>query len=142
MDEDRGAMEMARRIAANGTAEVTILHVVAPDGARTDGGLVESWDEQSFPDGVRLKLVASDEPLRAAVHEAQDGYDLIVAGVSGAWGTAPTPFGRRHEELARVSGSALLVVRRHDRSAADAGARSRHAVDRDSAAETQAAGVV
>jgi nucleotide-binding universal stress UspA family protein len=109
--EDRGALEMARRIAAGGAAEVTILHVVAPERPIGEGTLTGQWSEERFPDGVRLKLVPSDEPLRAAVQEAMGDYDLIVVGVSPTWGTTPTPFGHRHEELARATSASLLVVR-------------------------------
>jgi nucleotide-binding universal stress UspA family protein len=141
MTEDRGALEAARRIAAKGDAEVTILHVVAPEENRGDAGLSHSWGEQSFPDGVHLKLIASDQPLDAAVHEAKQGYDVIVVGVSNAWGTTPSPFGSRHEALARASTASLLVVRRYARPA-DAGVASRDARDRDANLGTQPAGVV
>jgi Kef-type K+ transport system membrane component KefB/nucleotide-binding universal stress UspA family protein len=125
--EDLGALELARRIATNREAEVTILHVVAPDRASDgEGRLSSRWEEHAFPDGVRLKLVESDKPLEAAVREAREGYDLIVVGVSRAWGTTPTPFGRRHEALVRASAASLLVVRRYDARAA---ARSQDALE-------------
>ena len=109
---DRGALEIARRIALNSGAEVTILHVVKGDeGDGAPGRLRSDWRESSFPDGVRLKLVKSSHPLAAAVQEAREGYDLIVVGASQTWGTVPSPFGRRHEMLARASSASLLVVR-------------------------------
>jgi Kef-type K+ transport system membrane component KefB len=129
--EDLGALEMARRIAAHGGAEVTILHVTAPDG-RANGAPrpASRWDEHELPDGVRLKVVESASPLAAAVAEAQRGYDLIVVGVSSAWGTTPSPFGQRHEELARASDASLLVVcTRAARSAVAATAASETAGD-------------
>jgi nucleotide-binding universal stress UspA family protein len=127
--EDLGALDMARRIATRGDVEVTILHVPALHGPVSAADrLASRWEEHAFPEGVRLKVVESANPLDAAVHEAQQGYDLIVVGVSSAWGTkpstwdtVPSPFGRRHERLARATNASLLVVRsRAARSAAAA----------------------
>jgi Kef-type K+ transport system membrane component KefB len=107
---DGGALEAARRIAAATTAEVTILHVVTPESA--SGATASSgWEAVPFPEGIHLKLIPDAPALEAAVHEAAKGYDLIVVGASTAWGTLPTPFGQRHEALARASSASLLVVR-------------------------------
>jgi Kef-type K+ transport system membrane component KefB len=111
-DEDLGALDMARRIASHGNAEVTILHVTAPN-REAESSLASRWEDHAFPDGVRLKLAHGGNPLAAAISEAQQGYDLIVVGVSSAWGTNPTPLGQRHEELASATSASLLVVRRH-----------------------------
>jgi len=127
---DRAALGFARRIAANGQAEVTILHVIEPHGSRAaDSSSTRLRDDVSFPDGARLKLVESDRPLEAAVRELQEGYDLVVVGVSRDWGTVPHPFSSRHQVLARASASSLLVVRPCD--ARDAEARTAAAPARD-----------
>jgi hypothetical protein len=75
-----------------------------------DAKLSSRWEAMSFPEGVHLKLVANATALEAAIREAREGYDLIVVGASTTWGTLPTPFGHRHEALARASGASLLVV--------------------------------
>lgn len=98
---DAGALDMARRVAAQAESKVTILHVVSDTAA----GTIE------FPEGARLKLVRDQDPLDAAVAEARQGYDLIVVGVSRTWGTTPSPLGRRHQALAGASNASLLVVR-------------------------------
>ena len=113
---DEGALELACRIAAGPGAQVTILHVVAAN-AEAGEGLSTRWNARPVPEGVRLKVVSDVPPLEAAVREAGEGYDLVVVGASRAWGTMPTPFGQRHEELARASNASLLVVRAGDRSA-------------------------
>jgi Kef-type K+ transport system membrane component KefB/nucleotide-binding universal stress UspA family protein len=106
MGADRGAIDLASRLAEStpGTT-VTLLHVIAPGGPKGE------LSSATFGDGVRLKLVESDNPLDVAVAEAKQGYDLIVVGASPTWGMTPSPFGARHEELARASSASLLVVR-------------------------------
>jgi Kef-type K+ transport system membrane component KefB/nucleotide-binding universal stress UspA family protein len=106
MAADLGALDMARRIAVQHQTEVTILHVVAEE----PGELTTAWEEASF-DGARLKLVHSDDPVRAAVDEAREGYDVIVVGTSKDWGTTESPFGPRHEGIASETTASLLVVR-------------------------------
>jgi Kef-type K+ transport system membrane component KefB/nucleotide-binding universal stress UspA family protein len=109
MQADRGAIELAGRIAeSTKEASVTILHVITPGAERSDKSELAAT---TFGDGVRLQLVESDDPLAAAIAEARQGYDLIVVGASPTWGTQPSPFGARHEELARASDASLLVVR-------------------------------
>jgi len=109
MQADRGAIDLAGRIAAStpGT-NVTILHVVAPGADRSSKSELSGT---TFGDGVRLQLVESEDPLAAAIAEAKQGYDLIVVGATPTWGMTPSPFGSRHEELARASSASLLVVR-------------------------------
>jgi Kef-type K+ transport system membrane component KefB/nucleotide-binding universal stress UspA family protein len=116
MQSDRGAIELASRLAgATPETTVTLLHVVAPGGPKGE------LSGATFGDGVRLELVESDNPLDVAVAEARQGYDLIVVGASPTWGMTPSPFGARHEELARASNASLLVVRAMSR--VDAAAR-------------------
>jgi len=110
MKTDRAALEVAARLAGEPGIDATILHVVADRGGRGP----ETRSETTFPDGVRLKVIESDDPVEAAVHEGREGYDLIVVGVAREWGTAPAfpfIFGQRHEALARSSPASLLVVR-------------------------------
>ncbi len=127
MQADRGAIELASRLAgATSETTVTILHVVSPGGQRAEKSELGAT---TFGDGVRLQLVESDDPLAAAIAEAKQGYDLIVVGASPTWGMTPSPFGARHEELARASSASLLVVRPMSRvdAAARRAARARRA---------------
>ncbi len=105
---DRGALELARRIAHGTGAETTILHVVEPAQGRPPR---PRWEGEG--DRIRLKVVESDEPLEAVVTEARDGYDLLVLGVSPTWGLEPQAFDRRHQRLAHETGASLLMVRRY-----------------------------
>ena len=128
MQADRGAIELAGRIAAaTKDASVTILHVINPGAQRSDKSELAAT---TFGDGVRLQLVENQDPLAAAIHEAAQGYDLIVVGASPTWGMQPSPFGARHEELARASTASLLVVRPMSR--VDAAARRAARVRRQS----------
>jgi len=131
---DQGAVEMAYRIAQNSEVEVTILHIVEPqdktlqvDGASSaknnsaeksqnldEPPLIISDKIESFPaQKVSLRLVESHDPLGVAVHIAREGFDLIIVGVSDAWGLEPSFFSIRHERLARESTSSLLIVRKY-----------------------------
>jgi Kef-type K+ transport system membrane component KefB/nucleotide-binding universal stress UspA family protein len=108
MTTDRAALGVAARLASEPGIDATILHVVADRDARVANS------ETAFPDGVRLEVVDSNDPVEAAVREAREGYDLIVVGVAREWGTAPAfpfIFGQRHEALARNSTASLLIVR-------------------------------
>jgi Kef-type K+ transport system membrane component KefB len=111
MTADRGALDMARRIARRSETEVTILHVVTDQATATSSRLSDTWKAAVVSEGGHLKEVEHADPIEAVVREAREGYDLIVVGVSRMWGTTPSPFGRRHEALARESTASLLVVR-------------------------------
>ncbi|HEU5055953.1 MAG TPA: cation:proton antiporter, partial [Kofleriaceae bacterium] len=127
MEADRGAIELASRLAgATADTTVTILHVVSPGAER---GEKSGLGATTFGDGVRLQVIESDDPLAAAVAEAKKEYDLIVVGASPTWGMTPSPFGARHEGLARASSASLLVVRQISRvdAAARRAARARRA---------------
>ena len=104
MSADRGALEMAHRIASAHKTEVTILHVV-------DGIPRETESSSLDGEGVRVKVVHESDPVAAAVREASEGYDLIVAGVARAWGMTRSFFGLRHESLARATRASMIVVR-------------------------------
>jgi K+:H+ antiporter len=126
MTTDRAALGVAARLASEPGIDATILHVVADRGAREG----DAMSETAFPDGVRLKVVDSNDPVEAAVREAREGYDLIVVGVAREWGTAPAfpfIFGQRHEALARNSTASLLVVRPKSAEPAAAPANRRSA---------------
>ena len=107
---DRAALDLAGRIARTTGAEVTLLHVVAPiQPAGGDGAAVG----ETFPDGVILRVVTAADPVQALVDVAREGFDLVVVGVSDAWGLEPTLFAPRHERLARECPASMLIVRRY-----------------------------
>lgn len=114
---DRAALELARRLAARGETEVTILHVVGPNrpaGAPRLGA--STAVEAAGADHASLKVVPSDDALETAVQEARRGYDLVIIGVSGAWGLESSTFGLQHERLALETASSLLIVRKYSPS--------------------------
>jgi len=106
---DGAALGLAQRIAGRSGAEVTVMHLVSEDEGL--GEPTAKWGDARFPAGVRVELVEEARPQATAALEADDGYDLIVVGVSPTWGTVPTLFGRQHEVLARRAGASLLVIR-------------------------------
>jgi Kef-type K+ transport system membrane component KefB len=104
------AVELAERIAASANAELTVLHV-APADAPEPSAL---GAEQRIAGGrVSHRIARHDVPLQAVLSEARSAYDLIVIGVARAWGLHPSPFGTRHEQLARKARASLLIVRKH-----------------------------
>jgi Kef-type K+ transport system membrane component KefB/nucleotide-binding universal stress UspA family protein len=120
--QDRRAVELALRIAAVEQAELTVLHAMPPADTPSTGESAEeaaAWLYAQLPASVRVERVTTAHPLRALLEEAQTGYDLIVVGVSSAWGTQPTPFGRRHEAVAERTDASLLIVRAGAHALAD-----------------------
>lgn len=112
---DLAALDLARRIAASGDAEVTLLHVVAGD--EQDASAADAL--ASVP-GVLLQRVVTDEPLDTVVLEAGRAYDLVVVGVSETFGLQPTLLGTSHERLARECPASMLIVHEHGGSPPEA----------------------
>ncbi len=105
---DRAALELARRIASSGDAEVTLLHVVPEDEQDSTAA-----DALASVPGVLLQRVVTDEPLDTVVLEAGRAYDLVVVGVSETFGLQPTLLGTSHERLARECPASMLIVHEH-----------------------------
>lgn len=107
---DDAAVELAERIAGNGNAELTVLHVGQADAAEAPAPVAHDR-----PAGARVshRTARHDAPLDAVLAEAKNAYDLIVIGVARAWGLHPSPFGTRHEQLARKARGSLLIVRKY-----------------------------
>ncbi len=108
---DSGALSIARRIADNTGADLTVLYVPTADGSTSDPNelaALRKW--ASSRDGLSVKLADGTEPLVAAAAEATAPYDLIVASATPAWGITSGPFGEKHEKVARVSDASLLLV--------------------------------
>lgn len=130
---DRAALELARRIALQGGVEVTILHVTEPESRQTvpvpdvtagarkrkekeigeDPLQVVKMSESFSSERVHLQVVESDDPLGVAVQVACQNFDLVIVGVSEAWGLEPVLFSNRHERLARECPASLLMVRKY-----------------------------
>jgi nucleotide-binding universal stress UspA family protein len=104
-EHDDGALEFARHAVSNGAGSLVVLQVVQP-GERAPA-------LHDLPDGTRIVVVHSADPIAAAADEAARGYDLLIAGVSRAWGLEPAWFGPREEQLARTATASLIVVRKH-----------------------------
>jgi Kef-type K+ transport system membrane component KefB/nucleotide-binding universal stress UspA family protein len=119
---DRRAVELALRTAAVEEAELTVLHAMVPPDAHSHDGSPDdtAWLDARLPATARVQRITTEHPLQALLDEARSGYDLIVVGVSQAWGTEPTPFGRRHEAIASRTEASLLVVRAGARALPDA----------------------
>ena len=113
---DQAALTIAGRLADVAGAEVTILHVIPPTspdepGAERAGEGDTLPDGRPLPEGVRLLVVESRNPLDTLVEIARGEFDLVVAGASELWGLEPSLFSRRHERLARECPASVLIVR-------------------------------
>ncbi|KYF74585.1 potassium transporter [Sorangium cellulosum] len=126
---DKAALALARRLAQQVGADVTILHVVNPKRRSDDAlGAQEMVDEvfEGQEDGelrkskVTLKVVEHDSPADAALEEAGRGYDLVLVGVGSEWGLAQRRFGIRAEHTIQGCPTSLLVVRRYEPAAVPA----------------------
>jgi Kef-type K+ transport system membrane component KefB len=108
---DRAALALARRLLRHVGAEVTLLHVTAPDREPSEA---RTRVEELFPEEsgrVRLQVVAHASPEEAALEEARKGYDLVVVGVGPEWGLEDQLFGLQRERMIQDSPASLLVVR-------------------------------
>jgi nucleotide-binding universal stress UspA family protein len=120
-DHDRAALRLAKRIAENNGAEVTILHVV-PEPAEAGGASktdsTEAMVREELSDGedgrrfkVVFKAVAHTDPGQAAIDESQSGYDMLVVGLGRHWGLEHRSFGARAEAILARAPTSILVVR-------------------------------
>jgi Kef-type K+ transport system membrane component KefB/nucleotide-binding universal stress UspA family protein len=107
---DLGALDLARRLAAQGDLEVTVLHVVRPTAAPPAAPPGLSVDDLAGSSGMSVRMVMRQDPLDVVVEEARERYDLVVIGVSEAFGLQPTLLGTGHERLARECQASLLIV--------------------------------
>ncbi len=110
---DRAALGLARRLLRSVGAEITVLHVTAPergDGQPKTRTVVESLFPEELGQ-VNFKVVAHDSPEEAALEEARRGYDLVVVGVGSEWGLEDGFFGLHRERLIGDAPTSLLVIR-------------------------------
>lgn len=111
-EEDAAALRVARDLGRAPGAQVTLLHVVEPNGE----GKGRQQIMQLFPepeldaDSVRLQIVEHESPPDAVLEEAGNGYDLVVLGMSARWGAGRTSLGLRRERVLRGCPVSVLVV--------------------------------
>lgn len=113
-EHDRGAVEVARKLAQHAGASVTVLRVRGKRSKAEPMAL-------PTPSDFDVKTVVSDDPVDAVLGEA-GGYDLLVVGVGEIWGLDHQLFGMQPERLIRATTQSLLIV--HQPSAAEAMALS------------------
>ena len=103
-EHDRSALDLARRIALNCSAKLTVLCVGAtgeePPAPRPDSEVVEE-----------TKAVTEPSPVDAVIAESGAGYDLVVIGIGTQWGLEHRSFGIRTEKVLASAPVSVLVVR-------------------------------
>lgn len=75
--------------------------------------LKNKFMEDFLSDHIRLQVIESNTPLDAVIKIANQGYDLIVVGMSETWGMETSLFSRRHQRLAVESPASILIVRKY-----------------------------
>jgi Kef-type K+ transport system membrane component KefB/nucleotide-binding universal stress UspA family protein len=113
---DRCALRLAAQLARRTSADLTVLHVVAP--GRTKPGLelearrqVESEAPEPLTGGTtRVVVVESSDPVGSVIAAAA-GCDLVVVGIGNEWELAPGLLGVHQERIAADSPTSLLIVR-------------------------------
>ena len=115
---DWAALSLARRLLRAVGAELTVLHVTAPEHGQSEPNAraaVETLFSGESAGRVHFKAVAHGSPEDAALEEAKQGYDLVVVGVGSEWGLEDSLFGLQRERLIGDAPTSLLVIR-HPRS--------------------------
>jgi len=107
---DLGALELAKRLAAQGETELAVLHVVRPTASPPPAPPGLSLEDLAGSSGLSIRMVMSQDPLDVVVEEARQSYDLVVIGVSEELGLQPTLLGAGHERLARECPASMLIV--------------------------------
>jgi Kef-type K+ transport system membrane component KefB len=115
---DRLALELAGRIAYNGGAALTVLHVVRPRRSNEDSVLnARTVVERTFADpavsgAFAFQVIEDPSPVEAVIGHARN-FDLVVIGVEEQWGMESHLFGFRPERVARDTSTSLLIVRKY-----------------------------
>ncbi len=122
-DDDRTALRLAKRIAESNGAEITVLHVIAPQNhERLDAESVVREELEDGAEGARyrvvFKAIAHAVPSEAVVDESRGGYDLVLVGVGRQWGLEHRSFGRRAEAILARAAPSVVVVRSRRASSA------------------------
>jgi nucleotide-binding universal stress UspA family protein len=113
---DRLALELARRIARNTSASVTVLYVAPPSSASAARAqaardlVAQAFTGQPAAD---FKAIEEASPVAVVLREAAT-FDLVIVGVSEEWGLESRLFGWRPERIARDCPTSLLIVRKDE----------------------------
>jgi nucleotide-binding universal stress UspA family protein len=110
-EQDREALDVAKRIAENTGAVVTLLDVVVP-GAQKAADTREPASAVG-KGKVELRSATHAVPTIAVVEETQrGGYDLMIIGMDRHWGLAHRSFGFEAEAILKQPLVSVLVVRK------------------------------
>jgi hypothetical protein len=71
------------------------------------------YKDAQRPPPIRLVVVPDAHPIEPILRQAE-AADLLVVGLSEAWGLESHLFGFRSERLVQESQKSLLIVRRHE----------------------------
>jgi Kef-type K+ transport system membrane component KefB/nucleotide-binding universal stress UspA family protein len=117
-DNDRAALRLAKRIAENTGAKVTVLHVVIPDkDTERLGAAAHVNDEFHETAGttnytVEFRAITHSAPAEAVIEETASGkHDLMIIGLGRPWGLEHRPFGLQAEAILDRSAISVLAVR-------------------------------
>jgi Kef-type K+ transport system membrane component KefB/nucleotide-binding universal stress UspA family protein len=119
---DQAALKLARRLLHHPGAEVTLLHVTAPEQA-SELPVARRRVEELFPaeaERVRFQVVTHASAEEAALEESRRDYDLVVVGVGAEWGLESHPFGLHRERIIEETPASLLIVRHPEAISAEA----------------------
>lgn len=117
-DNDRAALRIARRIAENTGAKVTILHVVPPvresEPLGAEDLVREEFRETSQERGytVDFRVLPHASPGDAVIEACRTGdHDLMLIGLGPSWNLEHRAFGMQAERILEHSPLSVLVVR-------------------------------
>lgn len=121
-DHDRAALRLAKRIADNTGAEITVLHVIAPENhvrVEAERQVLEEFEESGDGKGYKVvfKTMIHSVPGDAAIEESRKGYDLLLVGMGRYWGLEHKSFGPRAEAILARAPASIVVVRHGKRPA-------------------------
>lgn len=111
-EHDRAALDLARRIASNCGAKLTVLCVTTKEGERPPAA---SRSDDAIAE--ETKVVSPSNPIDAVITESQAGYDLVVIGIGSQWGLEHRSFGVKTEKVLANAPVSVLVVRGSDDAA-------------------------
>ena len=114
---DDAALELARRIAVNVSASLTVLRVdtsLVPssvDGSNGAPAVTPTSGSRTSAFVEETKMLRHESPIEAVIEESARGYDLVVVGVGTQLGLEHRSFGLRTEKVLSSSPTSVLVVR-------------------------------
>jgi Kef-type K+ transport system membrane component KefB/nucleotide-binding universal stress UspA family protein len=118
-EHDRAALRIAKRIAENMGANVTVFHVTTPGKPSGIVGAQEKMREEFHENPgdrarsytVEMKVVPHSDASEAVIDESNNGYDLILIGIGRQWGLEHRSFGLHAEAILKRAPTSILVLR-------------------------------